>query len=86
MLVRRGPHAFNNFVCALRETNQVNVLRVLEVTRSNLDQPPNHFIRPRETTPSQPIHLRNSLEISNGDFSSPLHQYSASPPTSAEYK
>lgn len=87
MLIKRGPQAFNNFVRALQETNQVEVLRVLEVTRSNLSQPSHHFIRPREQTQSQPIHVRNSVEISNGDFShSPLYQYSASPPNSAEYR
>lgn len=40
MLVRRGPYAYRNFVTCLTETEQHQVNRHLEETRSSLDLPP----------------------------------------------
>lgn len=84
MLVKRGPNAFNNFICALQKTKQLEVLRVLELTRSNLNQPPSFFIPPREISSHIPI--RSNGKSSNGDYRSPPMQYSASPPSNSEYR
>lgn len=90
MLVRRGPNAFRNFVGALKETNQVDVLRVLEMARSTLSQPPNLFIPSRESNPIPIIRRRNqsgeNRDISNGDFSSANVQHSSSLPACEEYR
>lgn len=89
MLVKRGPNAYNNFVGALRETNQLEVLSVLEVTRSNLNQPAYQFIPSRETN-AIPIRRRNqsgeSRDISNGDFNLSNVLYSSSSPQCDEYR
>lgn len=89
MLVKRGPNAYNNFVGALRETNQFEVLSVLEVTRSNLNQPAYQFIPSRETN-AIPIRRRNqsgeSRDISNGDFNLSNVLYSSSSPQCDEYR
>lgn len=90
MLVKRGPNAFNNFVGALTETNQLDVLSVLEVTRSNLNQPPYQFIHSRETNAIPMIRSRHqsgeNRDLSNGDSGMPNVLYSSSLPQCDEYR
>nr|CAH0100029.1 unnamed protein product [Daphnia galeata] len=90
MLVKRGPNAFKNFVGALQETNQSDVLRVLELTRSTLDQPPSLLIPSRESNAIPIIRRRNqsgeNRDTSHGDFSSANVQHSSSLPACEEYR
>lgn len=83
MLMKRGPNAYNNFVRALQETNQLDALRVLTETRSNLNLPPSQFIDCGEINSNIPS-TRNGEASNVGDFSIGV-QYS-SPPSSAEYR
>lgn len=76
---------------ALQETNQSDVLRVLEMTRANLSQPPNLFIHSRESSNAINIIRRRNQsgenrDNSNGDFSSANVQYSSSLPGCEEYR
>ena len=99
MLTKRGPDAYNNFINALREAKQDQVIiPILNSARSTLDQPPhtliNKFTLAGSATGGNNYCNNFTLngngnggEISTGDFkysNSPLES-SFSPP-SAEYR
>lgn len=92
--MRRGPDAYNNFLNALREAKQDNViLPILNQTRSTLDQPAHTLIQSMNSDTVNNCVSSNSLNGNNGgismsDFkfpnSSPIE--SSLSPTSAEYR
>ena len=94
-LTKRGPDAYNNFLNALREAKQDNVIiPILNQTRSTLDQPPHMLIPTRDSTVTVNSCCNNSLNngnnggISISDFKFPNNSpiESSLSPTSAEYR
>lgn len=83
MLLTRGPAAYANFIKALMESGQNDILPLLERARSTLGQPAHHFIPPK----SNNLHI-SSLDLgnsngNNGNFYPPIYSTS---PQSAEYR